>query len=65
MVSCRLFSFREKFSNYAVKIQNLTVKQNAPFQIQNFKLLFFFSHKNYCNLVVFLVVMYKTFSDWR
>ena len=33
-ISDHFVSFKQKFRNYAVKIQSLTVKENAPFQIQ-------------------------------
>ena len=36
------FFIEHKFRNYAVKIPNLTVKDNAPFQNSNSQLLFFF-----------------------
>ena len=39
-ISDHFISFKQKFKNYAVKIQSLTVKENVPFQIQ---IQFFFS----------------------
>ena len=33
-ISDHFVPFKQKFRNYAVKIQSLTVKENVPFQIQ-------------------------------
>ena len=65
LVSDYLFSFEHKFRKYTVKIQNLTVKDNAPFQIQKLNCYFFSLIKTIVIIVVSLVLMHKTLSDWR